>query len=74
MEVDKFEAETETFLSWLSQIGVRLSPKIQIADFREKEEAVELVGFFLCFYSCWVTSFTIQRTLCPRSENSSRFS
>ncbi len=34
MEVDDFEAKTEVFLSWLSQMGVKINPKMALVDMR----------------------------------------
>jgi SET domain-containing protein 6 len=36
MEVNDFEAQTATFLSWLSEIGVRINPKMAIKDLRSE--------------------------------------
>ncbi|RDL35117.1 putative Ribosomal N-lysine methyltransferase 4 [Venustampulla echinocandica] len=34
METDGFQATTDAFISWLSDAGVRINPKIRIEDFR----------------------------------------
>lgn len=34
METDDFENQTAAFLSWLSGIGVKISPKAQLVDLR----------------------------------------
>lgn len=36
MEVDDFQSSTEAFLSWLSAIGVRMSPKMALKDLRSE--------------------------------------
>jgi SET domain-containing protein 6 len=34
MEADNFEAKTQAFLSWLSQVGVVINPKMALVDMR----------------------------------------
>jgi N-lysine methyltransferase SETD6 len=34
MEVDDFETKTNVFLSWLSNMGVVINPKIALVDLR----------------------------------------
>lgn len=36
MEGDDFTAGTEAFLSWLSEVGVRINPKMVIRDLRSE--------------------------------------
>lgn len=36
MQTDDFTADTEAFLSWLSEVGVRINPKIIIKDLRSE--------------------------------------
>lgn len=35
MENDDFAATTTSFLAWLSQVGIQISPKIAVEDMRE---------------------------------------
>lgn len=35
MEDPEYHAKTSAFLAWLSQAGVQMNPKIQVADFRQ---------------------------------------
>jgi hypothetical protein len=36
MEVDEFEATTQAFLSWLSQMGVVINPSMALVDMRSE--------------------------------------
>jgi hypothetical protein len=36
METDQFEEITAAFLSWLSEVGVSISPKMQLVDLRSE--------------------------------------
>ncbi|KAF4625462.1 hypothetical protein G7Y89_g12708 [Cudoniella acicularis] len=38
MEVDDFQSDTESFLSWLSEVGVRINPKMVLKDLRSEGE------------------------------------
>jgi hypothetical protein len=36
MEPDDFQTQTNAFLQWLSKIGVRMSPKMELVDLRSE--------------------------------------
>jgi hypothetical protein len=36
MEPDDFQTQTNAFLQWLSNIGVRMSPKMELVDLRSE--------------------------------------
>ncbi|RFU35880.1 hypothetical protein B7463_g426, partial [Scytalidium lignicola] len=44
MENDGFEAESRRFLSWLREIGVRISPKVRLVDLRSMGRGRGLVA------------------------------
>lgn len=46
MEVDDFNTKTSLFLSWLSNMGVSMSPKIALVDLRSSGRG-RAVGEFL---------------------------
>ncbi|KAH8821692.1 hypothetical protein F5884DRAFT_98662 [Xylogone sp. PMI_703] len=44
MDIDSFETETRRFLSWLQDIGVRINPKVRLADLRSMGRGRGLVA------------------------------
>lgn len=36
MEANDFQIKTDAFLTWLSEAGIRMSPKMQLRDLRSE--------------------------------------
>ena len=52
MASDDFEARTTAFLSWLSKIGVSMSPKMELRDLRSEGRGRGASKFLPLKFSC----------------------
>lgn len=66
MQTDEFTAGTEAFLTWLSEVGVRINPKMIIEDLRSEGRG-RGVGECLELFDFSILSFFPLRDLILRS-------
>jgi hypothetical protein len=81
MAVDDFQIKTDAFLSWLSQMGIRMSPKMELKDLRSEsrgrgvgksvvlvlEHAAPTTVMELCHLSLRISCFVPISTICRPS-------